>query len=301
MGVEATPPDLVGLGNYLAESRLKAGLSQATLAARCGLVQQQVSYFEAGLRIPTLAQVIQMARVLDISIQRLITGADRPGAGPAGLALELRQLGAVDLRVSNSHVPGSFRRPEEVINLALAGESPDPRIVEALPAVLAWSELNIDLLIGYSKAGGTTRRLAWLADVVLTLDRQAGFPGGCHKAILERFLQQVDLPDKSDAWDDLGQAAATLSTSPLWRRWRISYDSSLSQFRQRAEHLYSLRIGSVTRPTPARVRINEIVPIAPALVGHSRATPPLKPPVRKKTTSSSGVSAARKRRRSNDR
>jgi transcriptional regulator with XRE-family HTH domain len=255
MAPQAPSTELERLGNYLAISRLEAGLSQAALAARSGLAQQQVSFFEAGLRIPTLPQALRIAGALDIPIQRLLTGSDRPGAGPAGLAVELRRLGVVDLRVGDAAVPGSFRRPEEVINLAIEGEAPDPRIVEAIPAALARADLDPDLLVGHAKAAGTIRRLAWLADITLAIDRQAGFPGGCRKGPLGRFLRDVALPGESEPWDDLGMPAAVTSTSPIWRRWRIAFDADLLQFRRRAEHLQSLRIGSATRPGGPRARI----------------------------------------------
>ena len=43
-------------------------------------------------------------------------------------------------------------------------------------------------------------------------------------------------------------ASATLPSSPLWRRWRIRYDASLDQFKQRAKHLDELR----EQPSPVR-------------------------------------------------
>src|SRR5262249_41654647 len=191
---EVTTPSLGQLGTYLAQRRVEVGLSQAALAGRCGLAQQQISFFEAGLRIPTLPQLLRIARTLEIPVQRLLTGSDRPGTGPADLSIELHRLGVVDLRVGDSAVPGAFRRPEEVINLAIAGEVPDPRIVEAIPATLAWPDLDPDLLAGNTRSAGTTRRLAWLADIALAIDRQTGFPGGCRKGPLERFLRQTNLP-----------------------------------------------------------------------------------------------------------
>jgi transcriptional regulator with XRE-family HTH domain len=251
---ELLTSDLRRLGAYLTLARVESGLSQAALAARCGLAQQQVSYFEAGSRTPTLDQTLRIARALDIPIQRLLTGSDRPGAGPEDLAVELRRLGVVDLWVRDAPVPGSFRHPEEVINLALVGEALNPRIVEAIPAALAWSDLDPHLLAGYAAAVGTTRRLAWLADVALAIDRGAGFPGGCRKGPLERFLRATDLPGESEAWDDLGKPAAEPPASPLWRRWRIAYDADLTQFRDRAEHLHSLRIQPASRPAHARAR-----------------------------------------------
>jgi hypothetical protein len=202
----------------------------------------------------------------------------------------------IDLWVGDSAVPGSFRRPEEVINLAIAGEAPDPRIVEAIPATLGWADLDPDLLIGYTKAAGTTRRLAWLADIALAIDRQSGFPGGCRKRPLERFLRQADLPGESEPWDDLGKPTSEPSTSPLWRRWRIAYDADLSQFRQRAEHLQSLRRGSATRPARPRVRFIETVRRGPDPSDDPPSSPPVKPRSTKKAAPKRAATVRRRRR-----
>ena len=155
-------------------------------------------------RTPTLEQALRIARALDLPLQRLLSGSDRPGAAPEGLVIELRRLGIVDLRVRDAAVPGSFRRPEEVLNLALTGAVPDPRVVEAIPAALAWADLDPDLLAGHAAAAGTARRLAWLADAALAVDHRAGFPGGCRKEPLERFLRATELPGEAEPWDDLG-------------------------------------------------------------------------------------------------
>jgi hypothetical protein len=190
-----------------------------------------------------------MARALDISIQRLIGGADRPGTQLRDVAIELRHLGVVDLWVKDALVPGAFRRPEELIALVVAPEEPDPRILEAVPAILAWNEIDPILLQAYglTKDPRTARRLAWLADVPLAIDKQSGFPGGCRKEALARFTRLVSPPlaDRDD-WDSLGRPLAKLPSSPLWKRWRISYDANLDQFKVRAKHLDELR----KRPAP---------------------------------------------------
>jgi transcriptional regulator with XRE-family HTH domain len=304
MDPEIPIPDLHQLGIFLTLARVESGLSQAALAARCGLAQQQVSNFEAGARTPTLEHVLLITRALDLPIQRLLTGTDRPSAGPEGLAIELRRLGIVDLWVRDAPSPGSFRRPEEVINLALVGESPDPRIIEAISATLAWADLDPHLLAGHATAAGTTRRLAWLADVALAIDRQGGFPGGCHKGPLERFLRSTELAGESESWDNLGKPAADPPTSPIWRRWRIAYDADLAQFRERAEHLHSLRIGSTSRPKLARVRVGATFRRGPASGTDSPVqavpSPPTKPS-RRKRIAIKRTASTRRRKRTDDR
>ena len=156
------------------------------------------------------------------------------------MALELRSLGITDLWVKDAVVPGAFRRAEELIALAVGGEGPDPRIVEAIPAVLAWNEIDPNLLRAYGLAARprTTRRLAWLADIALAIDRRGGFPGGCRKRPLERFARIIPAAAAGpDAWDSLGRPMAKRPTSPVWKRWRINYDADLDRFEQRARHL----------------------------------------------------------------
>jgi transcriptional regulator with XRE-family HTH domain len=219
-------------------------LSQAELAARCALSQTQISYFELGQRRPTLDQLVRIAKALDYSIEGLIAGANRSGNELRHMALELRSLGISDLWVKDAVVPGAFRRPEELVALAVGGEEPDPRIVEAIPAVLAWNEIDPVLLRAHGLATRprTTPRLAWLADIALAIDRRGGFPGGCRKRPLERFTRIVPAAaTEPDAWDSLGRPMAKLPTSPIWKRWRINYDADLAQFEERARHLDELR------------------------------------------------------------
>ncbi len=226
----------------LAAARGERGLSQAELAERSHLKRQQINYFETGARTPRLGQLLQIARALDLPLQRFLSGSDRPGRGVRDIAIELRSLGLVDLWVEAPAVPGAFRRPEEVVALAVAGREPEARIVEGVPAVLAWNHWNALLLRAFTKetGRGTVYRLAWLADVALALERIGGFPGGCPgKEDLTAFVKRVKKP-APERWDDLGRAAHKPSTSPVWKRWRISYAADLATFRQRAEGLVTL-------------------------------------------------------------
>ena len=236
--------ELPHLGSYLVAARLERGLSQAELAARCDLSQAQVSYFELGRRRPTLDQLVRIARSLDVSIEKLIAGSDRPGDGLRDIAIELRHLGLVNLWVDDPIVPGAFRRPEEVIAKAVSGHEPDPRILEAIPAALAWNRINPVLLRAYglTTRPRVTRRLAWLADIALAIDRRGGFPGGCRKETLARFTRMIPAPPaRSDDWDSLGRPMASTPPSPIWKRWRINYDADLAKFERRARHLDELR------------------------------------------------------------
>jgi transcriptional regulator with XRE-family HTH domain len=234
-------PELRSLANHLVLTRLERGLSQGNLAGQCGLSQAQISLFEAGRRLPSLDQFIRLARALDVPLQHLLSGADRPGESLKDLAVELRRLGAVDLWVAGAAVPGAARRPEEVIALILAGGSPDPRVVETVPALLSWNEINPAILRAHGIATKTLHRLAWLADVALAIDRQKGFPGGCRRDTLLRFLKPISLPLKTAPWDDLGRSLGEKPTSPIWKRWKIRYEASITDFEKRARDLVSVR------------------------------------------------------------
>jgi hypothetical protein len=160
-------------------------------------------------------------------------------------------MGLIDLWVREPIVPGAFRASEEVIVLAVSGSEPDPRIVEAIPALLAWNETSPGLLRAYGMQArpSAVRRLAWLADIALAIENRGGFPGGCRRDLLARFLKKVTLPGGvKPAWDDLGRSPAKPPSSPIWKRWRINYDADLSVFEQRARQLLDLRSQSQAAP-----------------------------------------------------
>jgi transcriptional regulator with XRE-family HTH domain len=231
------------LGQQLGRLRHRRGLSQAELAHLCELKRQQIQYFETGSRTPSLDQLLRIARALDTSVQWFLSGSNRPGSTVQNIAIELRSLGLIDLWVKAAEVPGAFRRAEEVIALAIAGDEPEARIVEGIPALLAWNQWNVSLLRAFARTIGrrTIYRLAWLADVALAIDRRGGFPDGCPgKADLTAFVKRVKIPS-TKPWDDLGHPADAPPTSAIWKRWRISYAGELTNFHKRAEELASLR------------------------------------------------------------
>ena len=145
-------------------------------------------------------------------------------------------------------VPGTCRRPEEVAALVVASPDPDPRIVEALPAVLAWNEWHPVLLEAHGRVAGTRalRRLAWLAEIALTIDRAGGFPGGLDRSRLASFIESVFRDKRPTDWDDLSRPQAP-PLPPLWKRWRINYGATLADFEERARRLLSLREQSAGR------------------------------------------------------
>jgi transcriptional regulator with XRE-family HTH domain len=234
--------EAIKVAEHLLAARSARGLSQAELGERSGLKRQQINYFETGARVPSVGQLLQIARALDLPLQRLLYGKYRAGCTKHETAIELRSLGLSDLWVESAVVPGAFRRPEEVVTLATVGREPDARIVEGIPAVLAWNRWNRILLRAFARAAGRgiVYRLAWLADVTLALERIGGFPGGCPaKEDLAAFLKSIKKPTPH-RWDDLGRPAEKPPTSPIWKRWRINYAADLGTFRQRAFQLTAL-------------------------------------------------------------
>ena len=242
--------ELAGFGPHLAAVRLRRGLSQGELAGSCGLAQSQVSLLEAGRRPPTLTQLLGLARALDVPLQQLLGGTPGPGTDLASLAVELRGLGLIDLWVADAKVPGAARPAEEVLALACAGR-PDPRVIGAIPALLAWNPTRPGVLRAFGRASGTARRLAWLADIALAIDLRRGFPGGCRRDALERFVASTPPPPERAAWDDVGSPSPSASPpSPIWRRWKIGHGSTLAEFERRAIDLASDRDGPAKRPGP---------------------------------------------------
>jgi transcriptional regulator with XRE-family HTH domain len=239
-------PELNNLGLHLSAARARLKLTQRQLSSRCRIDQATIVRIERGIRLPTVPQLVQLARALDVSLQWFLTGCNWPDLEPPGLAVELRHLGIVDLLVSDAVVPGAFRPPEQVVAQSVRGDEPEPRIIEAIPAVLAWNDWHARLLHAYASADKRTlRRVAWLADIALTIDKHYRFPSGCPgRPHLSRFLRKArqkevgtNVPGPADG---LGRPAATGTLPPVWKRWGISYDGGLEAFRQRAEHLSTL-------------------------------------------------------------
>ncbi len=133
------------------------------------------------------------------------------------------------------------------ISLAASGSNPNPRVIETVPVLLSWNEINPALLRAFAVRTKAVYRLAWLADVALSIERQKGFPGGCRKEPLERFIKIVK-PPKTRAWDDLGVPSASSPKYPVWKRWRINYPVTPAQFEGRARALAELRqLGQIDR------------------------------------------------------
>jgi hypothetical protein len=163
----------------------------------------------------------------------------------ADIAIPLQRLGIADLHVPNARVTGAFPEQEDVIALALRGNTPLPQIVEAMPAVLAWVPMDRQALHWFAERYDSRirYRIAWLADIALTIERGAGFPGGCLTLPnLERLID-IEPPTQVDTFG-FSETSPRLSVSA---RWKMGYPAPLTAFQQRAEHLHALRAEKISR------------------------------------------------------
>jgi transcriptional regulator with XRE-family HTH domain len=237
------PAELQNVGRWLQKARVRHGLTQAELAIRAGVSQPRVSGIEKGIVLPTLPQLIRLARALALPLQWFFNGVVTPGREIADIALQLHWLKVVDLLVPNNRVPGAFLPTEQVLALAARGTQPDPRIIEAIPAILAWNPWSASRLREYARprTSRASIRLAWLGDIALTIHRTAGFPGGCpqHRQ-LESFVGRLAKARQSLTTDDLGRPGDEHSLPPVSKRWKITYGAPISAFFERAEQLNRL-------------------------------------------------------------
>lgn len=192
--------------------------------------------------MPRLDEVLQLSEALRAPIQQLVSGRVRPPYGLKGIAFELYSLGIRDFAVSGAVVPGAFRQPEEVLVLALMGDRPEVRIVEAIPFVLATRLFHVGMLHAYAELHDdlVQTRLAWLSDITLALGRDARFPvliGNPRQ--LERLIKNCKRPTEPDS---LGHPAESRQ-SPIWRRWNITYAGGIESFLDRAIQLAALSDG----------------------------------------------------------
>jgi transcriptional regulator with XRE-family HTH domain len=223
------------LSQNLARLRAFRGLSQFELAGRAGLTQAQISYFETDRRRPTLSQLTTLARALEVPLQDFLGHASRENLSE--IVFELRNLGIIDLKAGGAGPPSAFRPAEQIIALTLSGDEPESRIIEAIPAVLAWNPIDPRLLKAYAVRSDrrALHRAAWLADVALAIDKSQGFPGGIRRRRQLSSIAKFAKPPRES--DSLGRPAGRTLLPPIWRKWKITYAGDLSAFRSRATAL----------------------------------------------------------------
>ena len=174
-----------------------------------------------------------------------------PGTELTDISFQLQMLGIADLHVPNERVPGAFRSDEEVIALAVTGNAPSARIIEAMPAVLAWNAKNRFTLRLFADMYDPRikYRVGWLADIAITIHQGQGFPGGCpYLSNLEEYVRELELERESLNYEDsLGFEKDSGQRPPVSLRWKMHYPAQLSVFRERAERLHALRAEKLFR------------------------------------------------------
>jgi transcriptional regulator with XRE-family HTH domain len=221
--------DAQRLGLNLLFARTALGLSQTKVARDAAMERLNLVRAEAGRYRLRLDESVRLAAVLKISLSELVYGRARPGKNLSGIAVELFHLGLGDLFVSNAEAPGAFRRPEEIVVLAVAGDRPEPRVVEAMPMVLATQSLRLSLVNGFVRLHDQRcgPRLSWLAEVTTALSRRPTFPMEIRNAgSLERLAAAWGRAAQPDS---LGHPATRVA-SPIWRRRNITYAATLDNF-----------------------------------------------------------------------
>jgi len=224
--------------SYLRKARRNRGLSQQTLSEITQIQRPDITRFELAKRWPTFPQLLRIAKALQIPLQWFLTGAERPGNELEDIAIQLKRLGVVDLFVPQEQVPCVFRSNEEVLVLAVRGANPDPRVIEAIPAILAWHKWNNRLLKAYIfDYPETEARIGWLADVVLSIHRHRRFPGGISQ---EKSLQKIAMQFRpANVADSLGKPLPSEAQhTPIWKRWNITYAGTLDDFFARARRIH---------------------------------------------------------------
>lgn len=188
---------------------------------------------ERGEYLPRLDEAVRLAGVLKLPLEWLVAGRLSPANDLGGIAYELNHLGVSDLVVSASQVPGAFRYHEEVLVLALCGDRPEPRVVEAIPVVIARRTFRPALVRAFAAVHDrrARTRLAWLSEVTLSLARMDAFPVAVEterhlRGLIERGVKPVEP-------DSLGHPADG-TVPPAWRRWNITYAGTMRDFLRRS-------------------------------------------------------------------
>jgi transcriptional regulator with XRE-family HTH domain len=227
-------------GANLKKERERAEMTQAALSKAARVNRLRIVRSEKGLYDLRFDEVMRLAEALKVPVQRFISGQLRPSNDLSGIAVELFDLGIRDYVVAGAIVPGAFRHPEEVVTLALMGDCPDSRLIDAMPFVLATRRLTATLLISFALVHDerVMARLGWLSDLTTTLSRAGRFPVPVRNAMgLSSLIHQAR---PAPTPDDLGHPAVGAKSRPLlWRRWNITYGGTMDGFTARATELAS--------------------------------------------------------------
>lgn len=199
-----------------------------------GIHRLQIVRIEAGQVVPRLDEAIRLAEVLKVPLEWLVSRRWSMRTDLQGIAIELYHLGIRDLEVADPEVPGAFRLPEEILALALSGDRPEPRVVEALPFVLARRSFQAALTHAFAAMYDrrVSTRLAWLSDITLALSQLSTAPLAIESRARAHLLAFVNMGVPATEPDSLGHPTVG-KLSPIWRRWNITYAGTLQDFLRR--------------------------------------------------------------------
>jgi len=184
----------------LKESRISGGLTQQRAAARLGVSQSYYSQLESGARpvpanlavvavkrlgmpptsLPLPALTLQLAPLPPVELARELAGLGYPGF--AQLARKGRSL-----------------NPAEVMARALANSDLDPRLVEALPWVVAtFAPLNWTWLVAQCRLMNLQNRLGFVASLAGSTESIAEMEAS--RLAAEGTLCRESMPEAERNW-----------------------------------------------------------------------------------------------------
>lgn len=101
--------DMMKIGRFIAERRKGQGLTQAKLAEMLGITDRAVSKWERGLSLPDSSIMLELCRILQISVNDLLCGEvveveHRNEQTEKNLMEMIRQKEAADRRLLNAEI-----------------------------------------------------------------------------------------------------------------------------------------------------------------------------------------------------
>jgi len=225
-------------GSRFKRLRQLAGLSQQRVADALSVDRSLISLWESGKREPGLWEAVRVARVLGVPVSELAVGTVGLPYGPRVIWQEIAYRGA-SLTAAGTSPLWAIRPVQESVADALL--HPEPRLVDRLPGLLLVEDFPPLALWGLCADYGVDRRLGWIADIARTVAGSGSVPTRPLTArALDVLLERSQRPSPGTAYDTLGFGAGrTDHLPPPSKRWRISYDQTLTGFESAAEELFT--------------------------------------------------------------
>lgn len=95
--------DYPAMGRRIRQLRKQKRMTQAQLAATCGISTSFMGHIERGTRIASLETLVGIAGVLSVSLDGLVNGMDSRAIVSANTTAKMRMLNDI-MRVLNEHV-----------------------------------------------------------------------------------------------------------------------------------------------------------------------------------------------------